>query len=74
MIRVSVPVHVINADSAPGVKRGGTVNIVTHTIDVIVKTWQFRTTSRSMSPSSRSTVRRLSDIEYPGRREGDVAG
>ncbi|MGY3620874.1 50S ribosomal protein L25/general stress protein Ctc [Bradyrhizobium sp. USDA 10063] len=33
-IRVSVPLHVINAETAPGVKRGGTVNIVTHTIDL----------------------------------------
>jgi large subunit ribosomal protein L25 len=33
-IRISVPLHVINAESAPGVKRGGTVNIVTHTIDL----------------------------------------
>ena len=33
-IRVSVPLHVQKAESAPGVKRGGTVNIVTHTIDL----------------------------------------
>jgi large subunit ribosomal protein L25 len=33
-IRVSVPLHVINAETAPGVKRGGTVNIVTHTIEL----------------------------------------
>ena len=33
-IRVSVPLHVINAETAPGIKRGGTVNIVTHTIAV----------------------------------------
>jgi large subunit ribosomal protein L25 len=33
-IRVSVPLHIENAESAPGVKRGGTVNIVTHTIDL----------------------------------------
>jgi large subunit ribosomal protein L25 len=33
-IRVSVPLHIVNAESAPGVKRGGTVNIVTHTIDL----------------------------------------
>ena len=33
-IRVSVPLHILNAESAPGVKRGGTVNIVTHTIDL----------------------------------------
>src|SRR5436853_5049081 len=34
-IRVRIPVHVINADQAPGVKRGGTVNIVSHSIEVV---------------------------------------
>ena len=34
-IRVRIPVHVKNADQAPGVKRGGAVNIVTHTIEVL---------------------------------------
>lgn len=33
-IRVRVPVHMINADQSPGIKRGGTVNIVTYTLDV----------------------------------------
>jgi large subunit ribosomal protein L25 len=33
-IRVSVPLHVVNGDASPGVKRGGTVNIVTHNIDL----------------------------------------
>ena len=33
-IRVSVPLHVVNGETSPGVKRGGTVNIVTHTIDL----------------------------------------
>jgi large subunit ribosomal protein L25 len=33
-IRVSVPLHVINGESSPGVKRGGAVNIVTHTLDL----------------------------------------
>ena len=35
MIRVKVAVHVLNADTSPGVKRGGAVNIVTHTVDVL---------------------------------------
>lgn len=35
-IRVSVPLHVLNAEIAPGVKRGGTVNIVTHNVDLEV--------------------------------------
>jgi large subunit ribosomal protein L25 len=33
-IRVSVPLHVAGADVSPGVKRGGTVNIVNHTVEV----------------------------------------
>jgi len=33
-IRVSIPVHAVNPEGSPGVKRGGTVNIVTHAIDV----------------------------------------
>jgi large subunit ribosomal protein L25 len=35
-IRVRIPVHVRNAELAPGVKRGGTVNIVTHAIEMEV--------------------------------------
>src|SRR5215831_11234076 len=33
-IRVSVPLHVVKAETSPGVKRGGTVNIVTHALDL----------------------------------------
>jgi large subunit ribosomal protein L25 len=33
-IRVRVPVRVKNVEQAPGIKRGGTVNIVTHTVEV----------------------------------------
>ena len=34
-IRVRVPVHVMNVDQSPGVKRGGAVNIVTHHVEVV---------------------------------------
>ena len=33
-IRVSVPLHIVNAETAPGIKRGGTVNIVTHALEL----------------------------------------
>lgn len=33
-VRVRVPIHVLNAEAAPGIKRGGTINLVTHTLDV----------------------------------------
>jgi large subunit ribosomal protein L25 len=34
LVRVNIPIHVINADQSPGVKRGGAVNMVQHTIEV----------------------------------------
>jgi large subunit ribosomal protein L25 len=33
-IRVSIPIHITNAEASPGVKRGGAVNIVTHAVEV----------------------------------------
>src|SRR3569832_1540848 len=33
-IRVSIPLHIVKAEASPGVKRGGTVNIVAHAIDL----------------------------------------
>ena len=41
VIRVAIPIRVVNAETAPGVKRGGTVNMVTHTIDVMVNPEQI---------------------------------
>ena len=35
-IRVEVPVHVINQDASPGVKRGGAINIVEHSVLMMV--------------------------------------
>jgi large subunit ribosomal protein L25 len=34
LIRVNIPIHVIGAEQSPGVKRGGAVNIVAHTLPV----------------------------------------
>lgn len=33
-IRISVPLHIVKAETSPGVKRGGTVNIVAHAIEL----------------------------------------
>ncbi len=35
-LRVDVPVHFVNVDTAPGVKRGGALNIVRHTVEMWV--------------------------------------
>jgi len=34
LVRVNIPIHVVGAEQSPGVKRGGAVNIVAHTIPV----------------------------------------
>jgi large subunit ribosomal protein L25 len=33
-IRVNVPLRVVNGEAAPGIKRGGTINIVTHSLEL----------------------------------------
>jgi large subunit ribosomal protein L25 len=35
-IRVEIPVHFINHEAAPGLKRGGSLNIVRHAVEMIV--------------------------------------
>lgn len=34
-ITVEVPVHFVNHDASPGLKRGGTLNVVRHTVELI---------------------------------------
>jgi len=36
MIKVVIPVHVVGTDQCPGVKRGGTVQIVEHSVELLV--------------------------------------
>ena len=66
MVRVRVPIRVKNADQAPGIKRGGTVNIVTHTIavqvpaDDIPQAFEVDLTGLEINYS-----KHLSDIELP---------
>ncbi|HEY8566632.1 MAG TPA: 50S ribosomal protein L25/general stress protein Ctc [Beijerinckiaceae bacterium] len=35
-VKVEVPVHFVNQDASPGLKRGGTLNIVRHTVELEV--------------------------------------
>ena len=66
VIRVAVPVRIVNADKAPGVKRGGTVNLVAHTIDVIVKPEAIpEQIDVDVSELEINYSRHLSDIKLP---------
>jgi len=65
-VRVRVPIRVMNADQAPGIKRGGTVNIVTHTIAVQVPADNIpQSFEVDLSGLEINYSRHLSDIELP---------
>ena len=65
-IRVRIPIRAVNADQSPGVKRGGAVNIVTHTLqircpaDAIPESFDVDLAGLDINHS-----RHLSDIKLP---------
>jgi large subunit ribosomal protein L25 len=66
VIRVNIPVHVRGAESSPGVKRGGAVNIVLHTIAVRVRADQIpESIEVDVSDLDINHSRHLSDIKLP---------
>jgi large subunit ribosomal protein L25 len=76
-VRVRVPIHVINADQAPGIKRGGTVNIVTHTISVQVSADEIpQAFEVDIAGLEINYSRHLSDIKVPDNvrvlEQGDI--
>ncbi|MFO1147290.1 MAG: 50S ribosomal protein L25/general stress protein Ctc [Alsobacter sp.] len=36
LLRVEVPVHFVNHETSPGLKRGGTLNVVLHSVELLV--------------------------------------
>ncbi len=36
LIRISIPVHFRNQDASPGIKRGGTLNVALHAVEIMV--------------------------------------
>src|ERR1700684_3005033 len=65
-IRVSIPLHILKAEASPGVKRGGTINIVTHTIDLECKVDNIpQFVEADVSDLEISHSLHLSDIKLP---------
>jgi len=65
-IRVNIPIHVRNTDQSPGVKRGGTVSIVTHSIEVRCRADAIPTGIEvDVSGLDINHSRHLSDIKLP---------
>ena len=75
VIRVAIPVHAVNADQAPGVKRGGTVNIVTHTVTVQCKPEAIPASIDVDISEPRDQLFEASERHrVPGGRQADLAG
>jgi large subunit ribosomal protein L25 len=77
MVRVRVPIHVKNADQAPGIKRGGTVNIVTHTIAVLCSADEIpQGFDVDLTGLEINYSRHLSDVQLPTNvkvlEQGDI--
>jgi large subunit ribosomal protein L25 len=74
-IKIEVPVHFINQDEAPGLKRGGTLNVVLHSLtvscaaDEIPEEIVFDLTGRDIG----DTIR-VSDLKIPGKAESALDG
>ncbi len=65
-IRVRIPIHVINVEQSPGVKRGGTINIVTHSLDVVCPADQIpEAIEVDVSGLEISHSKHLSDVTLP---------
>ncbi len=66
MIRVNVAVHVLNAEQSPGVKRGGAVNVVTHTVQVMCPAESIPTSiDVDISDVDINHSKHLSDVKLP---------
>jgi large subunit ribosomal protein L25 len=65
-IRVNIPVHVRGAEVSPGVKRGGAVNIVLHTIAIRVRADQIpESFDIDVSDLEINHSRHLGEINFP---------
>jgi large subunit ribosomal protein L25 len=74
-IKIEVPVHFTNQEESPGLKRGGTLNVVLHTLtvacaaDEIPEEIVFDLKGRDIG----DTIR-VSDLKIPGKAESALDG
>ena len=67
-IRVTVPVHVVGQETSPGIKRGGTVQIVQHSLELMVPTDAIpEFVEVSVAELDIGDTIHLSDIALPAR-------
>src|ERR1700743_1544801 len=72
-IKINVPLHFSHQDEAPGLKRGGTLNVVFHDVQVscaadhIPEEWVVDLTGLDIGPSVR-----VSDLKFPANVEAAI--
>lgn len=65
-VRVRVPVHFSGAEKAPGIKRGGVLNIVSHSVELLAKAAKIPASlDIDVSAMEIGTTIHLSDVKLP---------
>lgn len=65
-VRVRVPVHLSGAEKAPGIKRGGVLNVVSHSVELLAKAANIPASLEiDVSTMEIGTTIHLSDVKLP---------
>ncbi|MET0272912.1 MAG: 50S ribosomal protein L25/general stress protein Ctc [Phenylobacterium sp.] len=74
-IKIEVPVHFHNQDEAPGIKRGGTLNVVLHSLTVSVAADKIpEDIIVDLTGLDIGATIRVSDLKIPGSAEAAIDG
>lgn len=73
-VRVAVPLHFINQDKAPGIKRGGMLNVVSHELELLVQPSQIpESINVDLTGLEIGTSIHLSDVKLPTGVKATIA-
>jgi len=72
-IKIEVPVHFINQEEAPGIKRGGTLNVVLHSLTVSCAADEIpEDIVVDLTGLDIGATLRVSDLKVPGKAEAAI--
>jgi large subunit ribosomal protein L25 len=74
-IKIEVPVHFANQEEAPGIKRGGTLNVVLHSVTVSCAADEIpEDIVVDLTGLDIGATIRVSDLKIPGKAEAALDG
>ncbi|MDB5434620.1 MAG: ribosomal rRNA E-loop binding protein Ctc/L25/TL5 [Phenylobacterium sp.] len=72
-IKIEVPVHFVNQEEAPGIKRGGTLNVVLHSLTVSCAADEIpEDIVVDLTGLDIGATIRVSDLKVPGKAEAAI--